>query len=154
VTVRGPKPPSWTASPAAAPRVFRTAFAVLFAVVVAAASWPELRLPPPPAGPARIDLLLHGGGFLALGVLARLGWPHRRPHLFVLLVPVALLLEAVQLAVPGRTVSWADTAANLAGLTAALLVPAVVRRRRARPPAAAAGERALRLGPARRRAGP
>ena len=56
----------------------------------------------------------------------------------LLLVPLALLLEGLQLAVPGRTVSWADAAANLAGLTTALLAPTLARRWRASPPASSA----------------
>ena len=116
--------------------------------MIVALGWPDLRLPPAPPALDRPDLLLHGLGFAALGTLARLGWPGRRGRLFLLLAVAASALEALQLAVPGRSVSASDAVANLIGLSVALGPPGRGRRARRSSSPAASHDRHRRTRPA------
>lgn len=74
----------------------------------------------------RHDKLVHAVGLALLAFALRLAWPRwHAGALMAACAAAALGLEALQALVPGRTPSWDDVAAGIAGAAAALVVPYV-----------------------------
>ena len=80
------------------------------------------------------DKLVHGVMFACLGFLAVRGWTQRRQLVWVLIgvMWLAPQTEWLQAYVPGRGASWADVAADVAGLAAGVAWAWVLRRRKSR----------------------
>ncbi len=68
------------------------------------------------------DKVAHGAAYLALAVLpvARGVRPWAAAAGTLLLAPLGLLLEVVQMAISGRGFEWRDAAANVAGVAAGM----------------------------------
>jgi VanZ family protein len=82
------------------------------------------------------DKLVHGVLFACMGFWAVRGWAQRRQLAWVLLgvVWLAPQTEWLQAYIPGRGASWADVAADVAGLAAGVAWAWVLRRRKSRTP--------------------
>jgi VanZ family protein len=83
------------------------------------------------------DKLIHTSLFATMGFLAVRGWTQRRQLVWVLIgvMWLAPQTEWLQVYVPGRGASWADVAADVAGLAAGVAWGAwVLRRRKSRAP--------------------
>ena len=82
------------------------------------------------------DKLVHATLFACMGFLAVRGWTQRRQLVGVLLgvLWLAPQTEWLQAYIPGRGASWADVAADVAGLAAGVAWAWVLRRRKSRTP--------------------
>jgi VanZ family protein len=101
---------------------------LLTAVLLAGfALFPHLTLPEPTLTRGFTDKIYHVGGCALLVILAVEGWPLAR-RFAGLAVPLSFGLEWLQAFVPGRGVHLADSLANVAGVSAALLLLMAFRR--------------------------
>jgi VanZ family protein len=108
----------------------RALFALSAAAIAVLSVIPEV----PASDLPNADKLEHLAAYAVLGGLALLSAESRRGRalLAVGVVVLGLALEGVQALLPWRTASWADGAANLAGVV--LGAGAVLLTRRPRPP--------------------
>jgi VanZ family protein len=106
--------------------VLRTGFMVGSVAAALAALLPA----PVPLPPGGGDLLLHALGFCLLTACGWFGFAAGPERLWALgwCLLLALGLEAAQTALPHRTASPTDTAANLAGVIAAIAAGLLSRR--------------------------
>lgn len=92
---------------------------VAFFLALATLTW--LSLAPQDQLPAinLWDKLAHAVAFAALATLIHAGWPDaRRTTLWTALIGFGLMMEVLQIPVPGRTFSWLDLVADATGIAA------------------------------------
>lgn len=80
--------------------------------------------------PDELQYAAHGGAFLVIGVLFALCLPHRPWGGLAAAFMVSVAIELAQTFVPGRSASFGDLLANLAGVIAAGVVFLAVRQLR------------------------
>lgn len=101
--------------------LFRLGFFGTAALVAGFALFPHLTLPEPAITRGFTDKVYHVVGCALLVILAVEGWYLAR-RLVVLALPLAFSLEWIQTLVPGRGVHIADSVANVAGVSLALVL--------------------------------
>lgn len=99
----------------------RLGFCVTALVVAGFALYPNLQLPEPSLTQGFTDKIYHSVGCMVLVLLAATGW-RIRMRIALLALPLSVFLEFVQGVSPGRGVHLSDMAANLTGVTLALLL--------------------------------
>lgn len=110
----------------------RSAFCLTALLAAGLALYPNLQLPEPSLTRGFTDKIYHVVGCMVLVLLAAKGW-RIRMRIVVFALPLSPLLEFVQGVSPGRGVHLLDMAANLTGVTLALLILGVTFSRRSRP---------------------
>ncbi|SDJ66639.1 VanZ family protein [Microbulbifer yueqingensis] len=109
--------------------MLQTLFRVSFLLVLAAALYAGLKAQPVPQVVSHFDLILHFGAFATLSVLWVLGFPRRwwLPGLTFLLFLGAGIELWQGWALPGRTASLVDMAANASGVAAGFVLALLFR---------------------------
>ena len=114
--------------------LWRTGFVLALAVVSWFALAPQQTLPPVHLW----DKLSHAMAFAGLMLLAKCGWKVMRPLAITAgLLGYGLLIEVLQLWVPGRQFSWLDLVADAAGIACYLAALSAVKHFTGRPRAPA-----------------
>lgn len=91
-------------------------------ISVCAVVWLATTSDPYPVPSSSSDKFNHIIAFTEMTLLARLGWPQARLYGIALpLLAFGLAIELVQAQLPYRDFSWADLAADAAGIAIALL---------------------------------
>ncbi|MEM9153685.1 MAG: VanZ family protein [Cyanobacteria bacterium P01_F01_bin.33] len=101
--------------------LLRIGFFGTAALVAGLALFPYLTLPEPAITRGFTDKIYHFVGCAVLVILAVEGWSQAR-RLAILALPLAFSLEWIQALVPGRGIHIADSIANVAGVSIALIL--------------------------------